>query len=229
VKQWLTDLRRGLSRRPFDGAPTNRAALLYGLGAIGIVILVVLFTKPTQDSPTQYSTPGGGLFGSSIKTLPTSRHITGTYPTSCTLGMSNGHVVPDHSCTPGAADAEVIVPNGGNPGNIRGTICTPGWTTEARALPTELVGAFTAATNAYNVRGQATLNWLVPLELGGSNDVSNLWVMPVTPADPVQAEKAKVDDTINKAVCAGTIGLAAAQNAEANNWTTATSVLGLEH
>lgn len=179
-----------------------------------IVIVSAAAVACSLSSPTQYSTPGGALFGVGVKTVPQSWHVTGMpYPTQCALGLANGHALPDRGCTPGSV--------------VQGTICTPGYSDAARAAPQELVPVLSAAEAAYGVRGQATLNWLVPLELGGSNDVSNLFPLPISPSDPVQLEKARVDDTLNKAVCAGTIGLAAAQQAEATNWTTALQQVGL--
>jgi hypothetical protein len=194
--------------------------------AVSVVLLGgIVLTAKKNALPTQNTGPGGSLFGSSIRTLPTSRHVTGMpYPKQCTLGA---HGLPDHSCTPGAADGEVLAPSLGNPGNLKGTICTPGWTSEARALDGELVPVMTAAAAAYNERGQAVLVWLVPLSLGGSNDASNMFPIPVAASSDDANAKATTDATVNKAVCAGTIGLAAAQQAMATNWTTALQQLGL--
>lgn len=177
-------------------------------------------------SPILHGTLGsGGIFADSIQTIPTSRHVTGLpYPVKCTLRNSGGHALPDRVCTPGSADGEVMAPSLGHPSNEAGTICTPGWSQAADALPSELVPVKAAATTAYNVRGQAVLVHLVPLNLGGSNDTSNLFLMTVDDAK----EKENVDATISKAVCAGTVGLRAAQNVVATNWTTALQVLGLE-
>lgn len=199
--------------------------LMLGFSAV-LFSLALLLAGCGLTSPIRYGTPGGGLFVSSIKTTPaaTARHITGLpYPRLCSLGNSNGRATPDHVCTPGSADGEVITPSLGNPGNVAGTICTPGWTRSADALAQEQVPVAAAATAAYNVRGQAVLVHLVPLNLGGSNDASNLLMMPIGDAK----EKQNVDAVLSRAVCAGTISLGAAQNAIANNWTTATSVLGL--
>jgi hypothetical protein len=198
--------------------------------AVSVVLLGgIVLTAKGRISPVQYGTPGGIPFGVSIRTLPASRHVTGTYSKQCTLSSANGQALPDKSCTPGAADAEVIAAGLGNPGNLKGTICTPGWTPSADALGQELAPVLRAAQAAYNVRvptgGSVLLDHLVPLDLGGSNDVSNLWPMPMEPG--IQNMKANTDATVNKAVCAGTVGLAAAQQAMATNWTTALQQLGL--
>lgn len=199
-------------RRP-TGDDISMAAIV--LGFVSLLVVAVLLA-------THHGGTGAGL-ASAIRQMPASRHVTGVYPQSCALGASNGRGVPDHGCTPGAIDAEVITPSPGNPGNLSGTICTPGWTSEAKALDGELTTVMTQSVAAYGVHTQATLNWLIPLNLGGSNDVSNLFVLPVADANAKQA----VDATVNKAVCAGTTTLTAAQNAMATNWTTATQTLGL--
>jgi hypothetical protein len=198
--------------------------------AVSVVLLGgIVLTARGRISPVQYGTPGGIPFGVSIRTLPASRHVTGTYPKQCTLSSANGQALPDKNCTPGSADAEVIAARLGNPGNLKGTICTPGWTRAAAAPSQELLSVLNAAQAAYNVRvptgGAVLLDHLVPPDLGGSEDVSNLWPMPIEPG--IQNLKANTDATVNKAVCAGTVGLAAAQQAMATNWTTALQQLGL--
>jgi hypothetical protein len=57
---------------------------------------------------------------------------------------------------------------------------------------------------------------LVPLEIGGSNDVRNLW--PQTLA--ASRAKDRVEDELHEAVCyRHTVTLASAQAAIARNWT----------
>lgn len=140
-----------------------------------------------------------------VRTLPADNEVTGIYPTSCTYAV--GNTLPDKKCTPGAAVA------GAN-------VCT----TPAPLPPArELAAVQAKAAAAYNVRGPAELVWLVPQSLGGSNDATNLFVLP----DATATAKASVDATIGKAVCAGSVGLASAQTAMATNWTTALTQLGI--
>ena len=61
------------------------------------------------------------------------------------------------------------------------------------------------------------LDHLVPLELGGSNDATNLW--PEYP--PTPNPKDKVENALNAAVCEGRVSLTAAQDAIAADWLTA--------
>jgi hypothetical protein len=79
-----------------------------------------------------------------------------------------------------------------------------------------------------SLRPTVELDHLIPLELGGANDVSNLW--PEVSDEPGQGfrnSKDKVENDLKSAVCAHRIAIADAQNAIATNWTTAESKLGL--
>jgi len=94
--------------------------------------------------------------------------------------------------------------------------------------PEAQTGAFKFGV-AYPAHGLAhsvttELDHDVPLELGGDNDASNLWPEPET---GTPNPKDYVEDALHKAVCAGRIKLAAAQQAIAANWMTAEKVLGL--
>ena len=71
------------------------------------------------------------------------------------------------------------------------------------------------AYGRHNVKGE--LDHLVPLELGGSNDMSNFWVE----AGPIPNPKDKVENRLHHEVCTGKISLRAAQVAIAGNWMTA--------
>jgi hypothetical protein len=64
---------------------------------------------------------------------------------------------------------------------------------------------------------------LVSLELGGANDVKNLWPEVGSLPNP----KDKVENALHRAVCSGKVTLAAAQHAIATDWMTAEHSLGL--
>jgi hypothetical protein len=78
---------------------------------------------------------------------------------------------------------------------------------------------------AYHIPGSARseLDHLVPLELGGSNDITNLW----PELGKIPNPKDGVERALNHAVCAGRVSLSAAQNAIASDWLTAEARLGL--
>ena len=72
------------------------------------------------------------------------------------------------------------------------------------------------------------LDHFVPLELGGADDVRNLWPEPSDePGHGVENTKDKVENDLKTAVCHGRIPLTAAQQAITADWTTAEQHLGL--
>jgi hypothetical protein len=141
--------------------------------------------------------------------------------TSCTFG--DGGQLPDPKCTPGAIDPSVTQ------SNLRSTICEKGgYTTKVRPSASDTNKAkFKVAYPAYGVAHskKSELDHLVSLELGGSNDIANLWPEVGKLPNP----KDKVENDLHAAVCAGDVSLIAAQQAIASNWQTAESRLGVRH
>jgi hypothetical protein len=65
--------------------------------------------------------------------------------------------------------------------------------------------------------GEYEVDHLIPLELGGSNDLKNLWPEPAAPK-PGFHEKDSLENKLHELVCAGSLELGAAQHAIATNW-----------
>ncbi len=146
------------------------------------------------------------------------RRVTGTLTGHCTY-RDNGQL-PDPRCTPGAVDPAVTQ------GNLRSTICHPGYTKTVRPSASQTNKfKFEVAYPAYGDphSKKTELDHLVSLELGGANDAANLW--PESP--PTPNPKDKVENALHAAICDGKVTLAAAQNAIATNWLTAEQKLGL--
>ncbi|HKW85912.1 MAG TPA: hypothetical protein VJM82_02480, partial [Nitrospiraceae bacterium] len=61
------------------------------------------------------------------------------------------------------------------------------------------------------------IDHLISLELGGSNDLTNLWPEPYSPA-PGAHEKDKLENALHKAVCGGKMTLKEAQQKIATDW-----------
>lgn len=144
--------------------------------------------------------------------------VTGTITGTCHYRDSGQ--LPDPRCTPGSVDPSVTQ------SDIGSTICRAGWTRTVRPPESDTSRfKYDVAYPAYGVPDwtRTELDHLVPLELGGSNDASNLW--PETPPSP--NPKDGVEGDLNRAVCDGRVTLAAAQRAIARNWMTAEADLGL--
>ncbi len=145
---------------------------------------------------------------------------------------SDDYPLPDPGCTPGAIDTMVTQ------ANIQSTICASGYASSLRPPESITEPAKYRSMAAYGSPGSASqyeYDHLVPLELGGSSDVRNLWP-ELDSGSPSQfdssdnyGENAKdgVEDRLNAVVCSGEVTLTAAQQAIASNWTTAEAVLGV--
>jgi Excalibur calcium-binding domain len=69
------------------------------------------------------------------------------------------------------------------------------------------------------VTGQYEIDHLIPLELGGANTISNLWPeLNDHPKPGVINSKDLLENKLHDLVCAGQLGLPAAQHAIATDW-----------
>lgn len=126
----------------------------------------------------------------------------------------DGGKLPDPICTPGSVDPAVTQ------NTISTTICKSGWTKTIRPAVDETDKAKAYTYQAYEVApGTASEeDHLVPLELGGSNDITNLW----PEVGKIPNPKDKVENALRTDVCDGKMTLTAARDAIAKNWETAT-------
>lgn len=155
---------------------------------------------------------------------PNANHVTGTpYPTSCIRWPGDDPKLPVRTCTPGSVRDDITV----------ATLCAQGWSTDTIRPPrTETDALKTFVMRAYAIptaqRATTELDHLVPLELGGSDDVTNFWAEPSDlPGHTFRNLKDGVEGRLRLAVCAHRVTLAAAQWAIAVNWQTAEKTLGL--
>ena len=116
--------------------------------------------------------------------------------------------LPDSACTPGA-----VFPNA-----TTQQICDYGYASSVRNVPySEKEQAYTEYGIRYHSPGQYEVDHLIPLELGGSNDIANLWPEAASPK-PGFHEKDKVENYLHDQVCSGAMSLRDAQNQIATNW-----------
>lgn len=148
-------------------------------------------------------------------------HVTySTHPSGChARGTTPANTLPDPACTPGGIDPAVTQ------ANIASTICRPGYTKTVRPPVSETGAAKKAQYTAYSIPAGtgSELDHLVSLELGGDNDIANLW----PEVGPLPNPKDTVENQLHKAVCDGKVKLADAQTAIATDWTTAITKLGV--
>ena len=181
------------------------------LVAFAAALAVVAFSATAAMAAPASSGPG-------LKKVHDPGRVTGTIHGQCSY-RDHGQL-PDPRCTPGSIDPAVTQ------ADIRSTICKKGWTRTVRPPESQTERfKFDVAYPAYRIpdRDSGELDHLVSLELGGSNDITNLW----PEVGPLPNPKDEVENALHRAVCDGRVRLAAAQRAIAINWRTAEARLGL--
>ncbi len=167
------------------------ATLLLALNACDVTIPA---GNPSSNpfGTATYSTGGGSPLGRQTKTS----------------GCVPHGGLPDSACTPGA-----IFPNA-----TQQEICQYGYTKTVRNVPISEKDQVYAEYGIYHhSSGQYEVDHLVPLELGGSNDISNLWPEAAYP-QPGFHQKDKVENYMHDQVCSGAMALNEAQKEIATNW-----------
>ncbi|HEY6052609.1 MAG TPA: hypothetical protein VIU86_01695 [Gaiellaceae bacterium] len=116
--------------------------------------------------------------------------------------------LPDPACSPGAVLRGVTAAQ----------VCTSGWASAHRDVPgSEKAAVYAAYGIASHVRGSYEVDHIVSLELGGSNDVANLFPEAAAPR-PGFHEKDRLENLLHDRVCAGKVALRTVQRAIARNW-----------
>lgn len=120
-------------------------------------------------------------------------------------GPSSLFVLPNRRLTPGAVATHSLA-----------VICrTP---TSSRRQVSDATKAQVYARYGLPVEhGAWEIDHLIPLELGGSNAIANLWPEPGVRPNP----KDRLENTLHRLVCAGKVNLMTAQVELAKNWVAA--------
>lgn len=122
--------------------------------------------------------------------------------------------LPNHALTPGAT----------RPVTLK-SICTPGSSGKARAVSAATKRAVYAAYHVTPRPGAYEVDHLISLELGGSNDLANLWPQPYFGKQNAH-DKDRLENQLHAQVCRGSVSLAAAQHAIATDWIAALKTYG---
>jgi hypothetical protein len=125
------------------------------------------------------------------------------------LAQHENSILPDPKLTPGGA-ADVTAAD----------ICKPEYTNPASNVPIALKGQVFAryAMNSYEIG--YNVDHLIPIRLGGSNSLRNLWPQPLS-GEWNWHKKNKLEHTLRKLVCSGRLDLKLAQQEIATDWISA--------
>ncbi len=200
---------------PSTRRKTNQTISAWSILFLILAAIVYYLTQPS-GAP---NTPSGGVTSvpnnrpsATAPSSPPSVPPSGKMPNWGKQTKTSGCVAPgplaDSACTPGDIFPEAT----------KAKICTSGYAGSVRDVPQSLKEAVYAS---YGVKtrttGQYEVDHLVSLELGGSNDVSNLWPEPADPR-PGFHEKDKVENYLHDQICSGAMTVAEAQRQIATNW-----------
>ncbi len=129
-------------------------------------------------------------------------------------------VLPDPVCTPGVIDERVTQDN------IGATICVSGYSRSVRPSSSYTSRLKVQQIAEYGYSDTDPRHYeedhLISLELGGHpTDPRNLWPEPGASPNP----KDRIENALHRAICAGRVTLAAAQDVIARDWRQADSLL----
>ncbi len=129
---------------------------------------------------------------------------------SKTAGCQAQNALPDRACTPGAVFAGVSTTQ----------ICQSGYAGSVRNVPdSEKNDVYAEYGITSRFSGEYEVDHLISLELGGSNDIANLWPEAASPK-PGFHEKDQVENYLHDQVCSGKVSLSQAQQEIATDWLT---------
>ena len=160
------------------------------------VVLVIAYLFSRKSTPPAIQTVQHGQISPAIGHR--------TKDVGCVINGS----LQDKECTPGAVFPEATAEQ----------ICVRGYAKSVRNVPYEVKKqAYLEYGITHHEKEEYEVDHLIPLEIGGSNDIANLWPEAAEPR-PGFHEKDEVENYLHDEVCAGRIPLAQAQAEIANNW-----------
>ena len=196
---------------------------LFGLFVVLTAGCATAETTPTSANgvasvTTQTSNPGAtkpttAPLKVTVKATPVAPKKTGGISVN-----SAGAVLPNSARTPGAINPSVTQ------ATIGRTICVSGWTATIRPPSSVTTNLKVAQLDSgYTYKGDTATgdyeeDHLISLELGGAPSAeANLWPEPYNAPEGARV-KDQVENKLHTLICGGTITLATAQRAIANNW-----------
>jgi|SRR3989338_227893 len=177
----------------------NFLMFVMGVGLLVFLYPVYLWTNQAQFSANLQL--AALLSGSNVAVV--------LDPQTKTFGCQVQGPLPDHGCTPGAVFKNTT----------KDQICVTGYTKTVRSVSTSLrKKVFAEYGIDYDQPfGSYEADHLIPLALGGNNDISNLFPEAASPY-PGFKEKDVVENYLHEQVCAGNVALSVAQEKIANDW-----------
>jgi hypothetical protein len=173
--------------------------------------VTTVLQKPTWFGRSLFMRPGMYAVAVSIVViglLGLSRHMS---PPQFPVVVVKAPATPNHELTPGATRPVT-----------RSEICSAGYREMNRTVSTSVQQE---VFKKYGISGARKedfeVDYLITPELGGADDVQNLWPEPYSSTDWGAHVKDALEDRLHQMVCAGKIDLATAQHEMAGDWISA--------
>ena len=133
-----------------------------------------------------------------------------------TVSSAAAQGLPNPAKTPGVVEPKLT----------QERICAPGFDTKSwRHVSAGLKNKVYRAYNMAKDQGDCAIgrgcevDHLIPLELGGSNDIRNLWIQPYSTKVWNATMKDSLENELHRLVCRGDITLEQAQQEIRSDWT----------
>ncbi len=179
---------------------TTLGRRLFGL-FIAILIAIYGLTTTNNGTGSTTNTPAPATVSGSSETA----HIGKPSKTSGCVAAAG---LQDKACTPGAVFSDVTVSQ----------ICTSGYSASVRNVSTaDKDKVYAAYGIRSHVAGQYEVDHLISLQLGGSNDLANLWPEIADPR-PGFHEKDAVENYLHSQLCSGKMTLKQVQEQISTDW-----------
>jgi len=117
-------------------------------------------------------------------------------------------IKPDPVLTPGAVDHTATLDK----------VCVVGYTATVRDVPESLKKQVFAEYHIDPKSDKFEIDHLISLELGGSNDIKNLWPQSYTTLPWNAHKKDTLENKLHKLICSKTISMEEAQESIATDW-----------
>jgi|SRR5579884_4139326 len=181
----------------------NRS-VVSGLLIIIVLVVVVWILTRHQGSPANQavSTPTP-----TVSMTPAPSNLVLGVQTK-TAGCQVNGALQDKECTPGATI----------PGVTAAQVCVSGYAKSVRNVSNQVKSeVYKEYGIVSHTSGQYEVDHLISLELGGSNDISNLWPEAANPV-PGFHQKDVVENYLHNQVCQGKLSLEEAQKEISTDW-----------
>ena len=192
---------------------SNPKLSLIGSLVVGLLLVLSLVLTACSTDPNQSSSNNVGNNGS--QPLPPLVAVTavktagnaGNVASGKTKRVGPASIYPNSNITPGDTF----------PGVTAKEVCVSGYSSSVRNVSSDEKAAVYQSYGMQNIPGKDEVDHLISLELGGSNNIKNLWPEPYAPP-PGAHEKDKVENALHAEVCNGTMTLQEAQRIISTDW-----------